>query len=76
MHLSGQVQYSDVLKTGAVAQVTERGFSAKEVAETAGAQHDLALKMDGTVFEGAGVNAPGSEGPPSQEGAGPGWGGA
>ena len=35
-HMSGQIRYSDEFKIDAVAQVTERGYSVKEVAERLG----------------------------------------
>ncbi len=34
--MSGQIRYSDEFKIDAVAQVTERGYSVKEVAERLG----------------------------------------
>ena len=34
--MSGQIRYSDAFKIDAVAQVTERGYSVKEVAERLG----------------------------------------
>ena len=34
--MSGQIRYSDEFKTDAVAQVTKRGYSVKEVAERLG----------------------------------------
>lgn len=36
MQMSGQIRYSDEFKIDAVAQVTERGYSVKEVAERLG----------------------------------------
>ena len=36
MHMSGQIRYSNEFKIDAVAQVTERGYSVKEVAERLG----------------------------------------
>jgi len=46
----GQIRCTDEFKIDAVAQVTERGYSVKDVADRPGDQHQISVHLDGTIL--------------------------